>query len=138
MNETSHPWNPDSRIIWSQMARQAGMQRAIVSKAILKPGKESFVYHSHQNEEEWLYILAGAGTADIDGNEFEVSAGDFLGFPTPSVAHHLRNTSKEDLVYLMGGECLEEEIADFPGLGKRKIRSGQEIEVVDLPAPDQP
>jgi uncharacterized cupin superfamily protein len=47
----------------------------------MPPGKESFVYHSHHREEEWIYVLSGRGVAEIDGEEFEVGAGDFMGFP---------------------------------------------------------
>ncbi|MGH9891065.1 MAG: cupin domain-containing protein [bacterium] len=54
-------------------------------------GKESFTYHSHHREEEWIYILSGQAIAEIDGAEYEVGPGDFMAFPTPSVAHHLRN-----------------------------------------------
>jgi uncharacterized cupin superfamily protein len=60
-----------------------------------------------------------------------VGAGDFMGFPTPSVAHHLRNTGNEDLVYLMGGETLEVENAEFPRLGKRMLRRGDAVEIYD-------
>jgi len=31
-------------------------------------------------------------------------AGDFMGFPAPSVGHHLRNPFDADLIYLMGGD----------------------------------
>ena len=55
------------------------------------PGKESFVYHAHHREEEWIYVLAGKGIAEIDDQEFEVEPGDFMAFPAPSVAHHMRN-----------------------------------------------
>ena len=55
-----------------------------------------------------------------------------MGFPTPSVAHHLRNTGSEDLVYLMGGESRDAEIADFPKLGKRMIKSGDKVEIYDI------
>ncbi len=58
----------------------------------LPPGRESYVYHTHEAEEEWLYILSGRGITEIDGAEHEVGPGDFMGFPTPSVAHHLRST----------------------------------------------
>ena len=128
----SHPWNPNSEMRGVQLARLAGLKRIGVSLARIPPGKESFVYHSHEREEEWLYILSGAGTAEIDGAEYEVGPGDFMGFPTPSVAHHLRNTGNEDLVYLMGGESLETEIATFPRLGKRMVRMGDKLEIYDL------
>jgi uncharacterized cupin superfamily protein len=62
----------------------------------------------------------------------EVAAGDFMGFPTPAVAHHLRNPYDEDLVYLVGGENHDVEIADFPRLGKRMLRLGQNVEVYDV------
>lgn len=55
-----------------------------------------------------------------------------MGFPTPSVAHHLRNPYGEDLVYLVGGENREVEIADFPNLGERILRRGDKIEVYEL------
>ena len=122
MQTFSHPWNPKSEISGTYMGRSLGLKRTGVNFAKIPPGKESFVYHSHYCEEEWIYILSGRGIAEIDGDEFEVGIGDFMAFPTPSVAHHLRNTGDEDLVYLMGGENLDVEIAEFPRLGKRMIR----------------
>jgi uncharacterized cupin superfamily protein len=68
------------------------------------------VYHSHQHEEERLYILSGRGIAEIDEEEIEVHAGDFMAFPTPSVAHHLNNPFDQHLVYLMGRENREMEM----------------------------
>jgi len=128
----SHPWNPDSLVSGTRMSRLAGMQRVGVSKVTVPAGKESFIYHSHHREEEWLYILSGKGVARIDAQEYAVVAGDFMGFPTPSVAHHLTNPYAEDLVYLMGGESRDVEIADFPDLGKRMLRRGAEIEIFDV------
>lgn len=128
----SHPWNPKSEILGTYMGRKVGLKRTGVNFAKIPPGKESFVYHSHYCEEEWIYILSGCGIAEIDGEEFAVSAGDFLAFPTPSVAHHLKNAGDEDLVYLMGGENHDAEIADFPHHGKRMIRRGDAVEVFNL------
>jgi uncharacterized cupin superfamily protein len=48
-------------------------------------------------EEEWLYILSGRGVAQIDGKEYEVWPGDFMGFATPSVAHLLKNPYRKSL-----------------------------------------
>jgi uncharacterized cupin superfamily protein len=55
-----------------------------------------------------------------------------MAFPTPSVAHHLKNPFAEELTYLVGGESLDMDIADFPRLGKRMIRSGEKIEIFDI------
>jgi uncharacterized cupin superfamily protein len=128
----SHPWNPRSEITGAQLGRLAGLRRAGVNLARIAPGKESFILHSHHREEEWIYILSGRATAQIGDEEVEVGPGDFIGFPTPSVAHHLRNTGSEPLVYLMGGENREVEIADFPGVGKRVMRRGEQVDVYDL------
>jgi uncharacterized cupin superfamily protein len=125
----SHPWNPKSQLIGVQLGRALGLKRTGISIARIPPGKESFVYHSHQHEEEWLYILSGRGTAEIDGEEIEVGPGDFMAFSTPSVPHHLKNTFDEHLVYLMGGGNRDMEIADFPRLGKRMLRNGESIEI---------
>ena len=127
----SHPWNPNSEIIGTRLSSLVGLSRVGVSLARVPAGKESFVYHSHYREEEWIYVISGRGVAEIDGEEYEVSAGDFMGFPAPQVAHHLRNPFEEDLVYLMGGEALDADVADFPRLGKRMVRRGESIEIYD-------
>jgi uncharacterized cupin superfamily protein len=128
----SHPWNPNSSITGTLLGRALGLKRTGVSLARIPPGRESFVYHSHRFEEEWIYVLAGRGIAEIDGAEYEVGQGDFMAFPTPSVAHHLRNGGADDLVYLMGGENRDVEIADFPRLGRRMVRDRSAVEVYDV------
>lgn len=130
----SHPWNPHSTVLGVRLGEALGLERTGVSVVRVPPGRESFVYHAHHHEEEWLYILSGCGVAEVDGRELAVGPGDFLAFPTPSVAHHLRNPFEYDLVYLMGGEHRDCEIADFPRLGKRVVRSGDEVTVYDLAA----
>ena len=128
----SHPWNPRSEVTGYQMGKSTGLKRTGVNLARLAPGKESFLYHSHWLEEEWIYILQGRGMARIDDVSYEVGPGDFMAFPTPGVAHHLTNPFDEDLVYLMGGEHRDQEIADFPDLGKRMFRHPKGVDVFDL------
>ena len=127
----SHPWNPQSEMLGTQLARSVGLKRTGVNFIRVPAGKESYVYHSHHYEEEWLYILSGRAIALIDDAECEVTAGDFIGFPAPSVAHLLKNPGPGDLVYLSGGENREFEVADFPKLGKRMIRRGNQLEIYD-------
>ena len=105
-----------------------GLSRAGVSVVRIPVGKESFAYHLHY----WLYVLSGV--AEINGDDYEVAAGDFMGFPTPSVAHHLRNSGDEELVYLMGRESREVEVADFPRHGKRMVGRGPNLELFDFSA----
>lgn len=128
----SHPWNPSSELSGYQLAKSTGLKRTGVNLARIAPGKESFVYHSHWTEEEWIYILEGRGVARIDDVEYEVGPGDFMAFPTPGVAHHVRNPFETELVYLMGGEHRETEVVDFPDLGKRLFRHPRGVDVFDV------
>ena len=127
----SDPWNPNSEIVGTRLSTLVGLLRTGVSLLRIPAKKESFVYHSHHREEEWIYVISGRGIAEIDVEEFEVASGDFMGFPTPSVAHHLRTPYEEDLVYLVGGENLDVEIADFPWLGRRMLRRGQDVDIYE-------
>jgi uncharacterized cupin superfamily protein len=136
--EFSHPWNPNSQMHGTQLARSVGLKRTGVNFIRVPAGKESYVYHSHQGEEEWIYVLSGRAVALIDDVEYEVNAGDFIGFPAPSVAHHMRNPGPAELVYLVGGENRETDVVEFPTLGKRMERRGKQMDVFDIDAQSGP
>src|SRR6185369_12817333 len=129
--EFSHPWNPESEMHGTQLARSVGLKRTGVNFVRVPAGKESYVYHSHHFEEEWIFVLSGRAIAHIDGADYEVNAGDFIGYPAPSVAHLMRNPGPGDLTYLSGGENREFEVAEFPTLGKRMVRMGKQVDVYD-------
>lgn len=129
-----HPLNENSEIHGHQLSWLVGLGRSALNLVRVPPGKESYVYHSHASEEEWVYVLSGVGIAEIEDQELTVGAGDFMGFPAPSVAHHLRNEGDEDLVYLCGGESNDLEVADYPRHGLRLIRRWGQAEVVPLDA----
>ena len=113
--------NPNSLFRAAALSRLAGMSRAHVSLVRLPPGKDSFAYHAHMLEEEWIYIVSGRAVAEIDGNTHEVGPGDFMGFATPSVPHLLRNPHDEECVYLMGGEDRPIDVLSYPESGKRYL-----------------
>ncbi len=130
----AHPLNPRSEMHGYSLSDAAGMRRVGVHLIRLPPGKESCVYHSHAAEEEFFFIVSGRGVAEIDGEEHEVGPGDFMGFAAPQVAHHLKNPFDEELVYLVGGERKELEVAEFPQLGKHVIRLRGKALIVDSDA----
>jgi uncharacterized cupin superfamily protein len=130
----SHPWNPQSLLVGTHLSALGGLKRSGVSVVRVPAGHESFAYHAHHREEEWIYVLSGRAVAEIDDAEYELGPGDFVAFPTPSVAHHLRNPFGEDLVYLMGGENLDFDVADFPKLGKRMLKLEGKAVIYDLDA----
>ena len=69
-------------------------------------------------EEEYVFVLEGQGTVTLDGVATPIGPGDFIGFPTDGVVHHLTNTGVADFVYLTGGERSAVEVARMPTLGK--------------------
>jgi uncharacterized cupin superfamily protein len=127
----SHPMNPNSEVWLRPLAARTGLTRTGVTLGRIPPGKESFVYHAHEFEEEWIYVLSGRGVAELGDEEFEVGEGDFLGFPAPGPGHHLRNPFDAELVYLMGGENREHEFAHFPRHGRHLIRTRGQLQLVD-------
>jgi mannose-6-phosphate isomerase-like protein (cupin superfamily) len=80
----THPLNPKSQVYGTQLSRKVGLERVGVSRVTVPAGKESFAYHAHYADEEWLYTLSGRGIAEIGDEELEVGPGDFIGFPAPS------------------------------------------------------
>ncbi|MBE9189251.1 cupin domain-containing protein [Gloeocapsopsis crepidinum LEGE 06123] len=129
--EFHHPLNPNSEVYLRTISRVVGLKHLAITLARIPPKKESFIYHLHHHEEEWIYILSGRGIAEIGDNEYEVSSGDFMGFGLPQQPHHLRNPFNEDLVYLMGGEKVRCDIGIFPRLGKRAIRDGDAAYIIN-------
>ncbi|HVV84920.1 MAG TPA: cupin domain-containing protein [Kofleriaceae bacterium] len=127
-----HPWNPKSEMRGAFLGRPAGLRRTGINLIRVPPGKESFTYHAHLHEEEWLYVLSGRAIVDSGDAQHEVGPGDFVAFPTPSQAHQLRNVFDEEVVYLTGGEHAELDVTDFPRLGKRVVRLDTAHAVYDL------
>lgn len=128
----SHPFNPQSDIYLKRLAPLAGLTRLSLTMGRVPPGKDSFIYHSHERDEEFLFILSGRGRAEIGEETFEVGPGDFMGFPAPGgPAHNLTNPYEEDLVYLMAGEHSGFDIGHFPRLGKHIIFGPGGIQAYD-------
>lgn len=125
----SHPLNPSSALHLRLLAPRTGLQRVGLDHVRIPPGKESYVFHRHWSEEEFMFVLAGRGTADVGDASFEIGPGDFLGFPPGTHAHLTRNTGAEDLVYVAGGETRTVEVADFPRHAMVLVRTGREATI---------
>ena len=85
-------------------------------------GHDSTEYHRHLNDEEFVYILSGRGVARVGESQFEIHAGDYLGYRKNGPAHCLSNPYEEDLVYLMAGTRSDVDICEYPDLQIRQVR----------------
>jgi len=126
-----HPLNAEAVRHTRSLGDATGLSSLGVHLVRLTPGRESTEYHFHHQDEEWIYVLSGRGTATIGGEEHEVGAGDFMGFVVRSAPHTLRNPHAEDLVYLVGGNRLPFDVCDYPRIRKRRYRMNGEAEFVD-------
>jgi len=121
---TQHQFNDNAIRLSRNLGHDTGLQRIGLHIVRLEPGRESTTHHYHDADEEFIYILSGVGLAKIGHEVFDVAAGDFMGFPAPSPAHSLRNTSDQDLVYLMGGEKWATDVVHYPDIKRSLIKSG--------------
>lgn len=96
-----------------------GMQDIGVHLVRLATGDLSTEYHTHNCEEEFVYILSGRGVAEIGARKVKVGPGDFMGFAAKSLPHAMFNPHKANLVYLMCGTRKAIDITEYPRSRKR-------------------
>ena len=126
-----HSLNPNAVRSAKSLGDAVGLTQLGVHLVTVMPGHDSTEYHRHLYEEEFVYLLSGRGTAQINGQTFEVAAGDFLGFSRNGVAHGLSNTGTEPMVCLVAGQRLEQDVCDYPHQNKRLYINGAQEDMVD-------
>lgn len=127
-----HFLNPNAVRINKSLGDAVGLHHIGVHLISVEPGRDTTEYHIHYYEEECVYVLSGTGKAIIGDDEYPLATGDFLGLPRNMVAHNIVNDGDETLVCLVMGQRLEQDVADYPRLGKRLYRHGGQWDVVDL------
>lgn len=70
-----------------------------VAMVALPPDKSSDP-HFHKEREESYFFLQGYGIAIVDSSEVSIKAGDLV-FSSPGEKHQFKNTSNEELRYLV-------------------------------------
>ncbi len=127
-----HFLNPNAVRINKSLGDAVGLTQIGVHIITVQPGRDSTETHKHYYEEECVYILSGRGTAIIDGERHAMEAGDFLGLPAGRAAHNIINDGDEELMCLVMGQRLQQDVADYPDKGKRIYRNSGQWDLVDL------
>lgn len=127
-----HPLNPKAIRHNRPLGQTVGFEHIGVNLIRVAPGDDSTEFHTHQIEEEFIYILSGRGLAQLGDHTVEVGAGDFMGFVAGGLPHALHNPFDQDLVYLAGGLHLEYDICDYPRSNQRMYRTGDRRGYVNL------
>jgi mannose-6-phosphate isomerase-like protein (cupin superfamily) len=69
------------------------------STATLHQLREAWLSHTHDDADEWIYVVAGEGTLRIGGAEQRISAGTFSLVPH-TIAHALLPTGRNPLIVI--------------------------------------
>jgi len=127
-----HFLNPNAVRISKSLGDAVGLKHMGVHIVQVEPGRDTTEYHKHYYEEECVYVLSGQGLLVMDGDQYHIEKGDFVGFPRNTVAHTISNHGSETLVCLVMGQRLEQDVADYPNKEKRLFRNNGEWNIVDL------
>ena len=100
-----------------RLGASAGLTQFGVNLTTLKPGSASALRHWHDNEDEFVYVLAGELTLVENEGEMVLKPGDAAGFKAGVAnGHHLVNRSGSDAVYLEIGSRAARERAHYPDI----------------------
>jgi uncharacterized cupin superfamily protein len=88
----------------------------------LPPGERLGPYHYEHNNEEWLLVIAGGPTLRTPRGEYELRAGDVVGFPEgPEGAHGISNATADSARVLMLSTKRNPAVAVYPDSDKIAI-----------------
>jgi len=107
-----------------QLGVAAGGRALGCSLFRVPPGKCAFPRHSHQANEEAVYILRGTATLRKGDVTIEVGPGDYIAHPAGGPAHQMRNSGEEMLEYLCVSTMTAPEVVIYPDSGKIGVITG--------------
>lgn len=92
----------------------------------LPEGKQAWLRHYHEGNEEAIFVLSGTGTVSLgpDAEERELSAGDFVALPRGEAGTHAVEGGEGGLRYLMVSTMNEPDITVYPDDGKVGLYGG--------------
>ena len=98
---------------------QAYVPKLGVSLFRLRPGKCSFPFHEHMANDEAILVTRGRGTLRYGDEQIALAEGDYVHLPAASGnAHHVINTSAEDLEYYCFSSMALPEVVLYPDSNK--------------------
>lgn len=115
--QTLYP-EPFARIVAGRTKRKLGevfgLQNFGVNLTHLEPGAASALLHAHTVQDEFVFIIEGTATVVIGEQQYEVSAGECVGFKAGSQAHQIVNRSNETVTYIEIGDRSREDEVVYP------------------------
>ena len=86
-----------------------------VNLTTLLPNSVSALFHQHERQDEFIYIIEGTPTLRYGSQEFLMNPGDCFGFKKGTeVAHQLVNKTELPVTYLEIGDRTEGDTVTYP------------------------
>lgn len=102
-----------------------GLTQFGVNIVILAPGARSSMRHWHENEDEFVMMLAGTCVMVTEAGETTMEPGDCAAFPAGDAdAHHFINRTEQDAQFLVVGTKAAQEVAHYPDHGLKVTMEG--------------
>lgn len=137
--DKTHFLNPNAKRLNKSLGDLTGLKRLGFHIIEIQPGFESTEFHNHYHEDECTYILCGSGVVTIGEIDYEVSEGDFIGYPAGGEPHTMINTGKNVLKCIVVGQRLPHDIGDYPRKNLRIFRDEKlPVNVVSMDDIDEP
>ena len=98
-----------------QLGELFGLKNFGVNLTSLAANAVSSLRHSHTKQDEFVYIVQGRPTLHTDEGRLQLSPGMCVGFRAGTgSAHHLRNETTDDVLYLEIGDRTPGDEVTYP------------------------
>ena len=98
-----------------QLGEWFGLKNFGVNLTTLAPGAQSSIRHAHTKQDEFIYVVQGRPTLCTHDGKTELAAGMCAGFRAGDEnAHHLRNETSEEVLYLEIGDRTPGDEVNYP------------------------
>jgi uncharacterized cupin superfamily protein len=116
--QTFYP-EPFAQVVAGRTKRKLGDLFGLTNFGInltnLEPGAASALYHWHSVQDEFIFVLEGTATVLFGDDDFELAAGDCIGFKAGTkVAHQVVNRSDARVSYIEIGDRLPGDDGSYP------------------------
>lgn len=110
--------------IGSPFGKTFGLTRLGINHEVLPPGRRTSWPHAESTEQEFVYVIEGDPQVWIDGDLFDLSPGDGVGFPSGTGVSHtfINNTSTPVRLLVVGDANRTDNKVFYPLNPERKER----------------
>ncbi|MCB0411039.1 MAG: GNAT family N-acetyltransferase [Bdellovibrionales bacterium] len=105
-----YPNSQELLSIGSPFAKKFGLKKIGIHHELLPPGRRTSWPHAESDEEEFVYVIEGYPDAWINGELFQLNAGDAVGFPSGTgICHTIINNTESNVRLLVVGETTKKD-----------------------------